>query len=165
MTELDVLRLLLARRNNYGITEIVHLSGKSYSLTMEGHKYHAIILPNSFDFYEQRYHLGKRLPDLVVCFVHDTVIPVKCISLKAGRIALPLDLPAHIKNVETQRHRSKIGSRCLLGMYLCGMKDAQKIIHHKDFPPTTRKRYLQRARELGKRRRGRPVDTQQTQTA
>jgi hypothetical protein len=159
MTELDVLRLLLARRENYSITDIQHISGRTYSLTMNRATHTAIIVTNSFDFYQLRYHIAKKVPDMVICFQHDTVIPVTCVSLKSGRIALPYELPAHITNVEAQRHRSKVGSQCLLGMYLCGMKDAQKIIHHKDFPKTTRKRYLQRARELGKRRPGRPVNS------
>lgn len=159
MTELDVLRLLLARRENYSITDIQHISGRAYSIVMRGRKYNAVILPRSFDFYEMRYHIAKRVPEMIICFVHDTVVPIACLSLKSGRIALPYDLPAHITNVETQRHRSKIGSQCLLGMYLCGMRAAQDIIHHKDFPKTTRLRYLQRAKELGKRRPGRPVNS------
>jgi hypothetical protein len=160
MNELDVLRLLLARRDNYGITEIDHISGRAYSLVMNGRMYNAVVLSSSFDFYQLRYHIAKRVPDLVICFTHDTVIPVTCLSLKAGRIALPYDLPAQIVNVEAQRHRSKTGSQVLLGMYLCGMRAAQDIIHHKDFPARSRRRYLERARELGKRRPGRPVDTQ-----
>jgi uncharacterized protein YqiB (DUF1249 family) len=164
MTELDVLRLLLARRENYSISDIQHISGRTYSLTMNRATHIAIIVTNSFDFYQLRYHIAKHVPTLVICFQHDTVVPVTCLSLKASRIAMPYDLPAKITNVEAQRHRSKIGSQCLLGMYLCGMRAAQDIIHHKDFPKTTRKRYLQRAKDLGKRRRGRPVDTQQAKT-
>jgi hypothetical protein len=158
MTELEVFRLLLARRENYNIIDIAHVSGRAYSLTMNGRAYTAIIVTNSFDFYELRYHIAKHVPTLIICFVHDTVLPVVCLSLKAGRIAMPYDLPAHIRNVEAQRHRSKTGSQCLLGMYLCGLKSAQDIIHHKDFPKTTRKRYVQRAKELSKHRRGRPVN-------
>ena len=165
MTELDVFRLLLARRANYGIAEIIPVSGRAYSIVMEGKHYNAVVLPNSFSFYELRYHIAKRVPDLIVCFQHDTVIPVTCLSLKAGRLALPYELPAHITNVEQQRHRSKVGSQCLLGMYLCGMRDAQRIIHHKDFPKTTRLRYLQRAKELSNRRPGRPVNSAKERTA
>jgi DUF917 family protein len=117
MTELDVLRLLLARRENYSITDIQHISGRAYSIVMRGKMYNAVILPNSFSFYELRYHIAKRLPDLIVCFTHDTVVPITCLSLKAGRIALPYDLPAHIRNVETQRRGCKVGSQVLLGAY------------------------------------------------
>src|SRR5882762_1497813 len=159
MNELEVFRLLLARREHYSISEIHHISGRAYSLVMDDRRYTAVIIPRSFDFYEMRYHLARHVPDLVICFAHDTVIPVSCLSLKAGRIAMPYDLPAQITNVEAQRHRSKIESQVLLGMYMLGMKSAQDIIHDKDFPKTTRKRYLQRAKELSNRRPGRPVDT------
>jgi uncharacterized protein YqiB (DUF1249 family) len=155
MTELEVLRLLLARRDNYGISELTHTSGRSYSLIMNGRSYTAIIIVNSFDFYQLRYHMAKQIPDLVICFTHDTVLAVSCLSLKSGRLADPYDLPQGITDVKAQRHRSKAGSQCLLGMYLCGMRSAQDMISK--FRPTTRKRYLERARELSKRRPGRPV--------
>lgn len=157
MNEQEVFRLLLTRRDNYHVDTIRHVSGRAYSITISGRTYRAVILSRSFDFYEMRYHLGKHVPDLIICHTHDTVVPIAVLSLKSGRIASPYDLPAHITNVETQRHRSKTGSQVLLGMYLCGMKAAQNIIHDKDFPPTTRKRYLQRAKELSNRRPGRPV--------
>ncbi|SRR6266571_2041462 len=159
MNELDVFRLLLARRDNYGISEIAHISGRAYSVIMAGRHYNAVVVPSSFDFYELRYHLAKHVPDLVICFQHDTVLAVSCLSMKSGRIAEPYDLPSGITDPERQRHRSKIGSQVLLGMYLCGMREAQAIIHHKDFPPRSRRRYIERARLLGKRPRGRPVNS------
>jgi uncharacterized protein YqiB (DUF1249 family) len=162
MTELEVFRLLLARRENYGISEIVPISGRTYSLTMKQTAYTAIIVTNSFDFYQLRYHLAKHVPTLIICFSHDSVVPVTCLSLKAGRIALPYDLPAHIRNVEQQRHGSKVGSQVLLGMYLCGMQDAQKLVNK--LPDRTRRRYLQRARELSNRKPGRPVNSQRAQS-
>jgi hypothetical protein len=157
MNELDVFRLLLARRDNYGISEIAHIGGRAYSLVMHGRMHTAIIVTNSFDFYQLRYHIAKHLPDLVICFAHDTVLPIPVLSMKASNLAKPRELPAGITNMEKQRHRSKIGSQCLLGAYLCGLKSAQDIIHHKDFPARTRRRYIERARELGRRRPGRPV--------
>jgi hypothetical protein len=157
MNELDVFRLLLARRNNYDISEIEHTSGRSYTIVMNGRRYNAVVLPNSFAFYEKRYHIAKVIPTLVICFTHDTALPVPVLSMKAGKIALPYDLPSGITDVEAQRHRSKTGSQVLLGMYLCGMKEAQMIVN--ELPTTSRKRYIERARQLGKRKRGRPVDT------
>ncbi len=158
MTELDVLRLLLARRENYNISDIQPISGRAYSVVMGGRTHTAIIVPNAFDFYAMRYHLCEEIPSLVVCFTHDAVLPVTCLALKSGHIGKPHDLPAQIKNVEAQRHKSKTGSQVLLTMYLCGMKDACKIIDK--LPPRSRRRYLERARELGKRLPGRPVGTQ-----
>src|SRR5690348_3729893 len=103
MKELDVLRLLLARRDNYSIADIEHLQGRVYSLTMNGEHHNAVILSSSFEFYELRYHLASELPSLVVCFVHDTVLPMKVLSLRVGKLAEPYELPADIKDVEKQR--------------------------------------------------------------
>jgi hypothetical protein len=164
MNEVDVFRLLLARRDNYDISEMKPIGGRAYSLVMGGRRYNAVILPNSFDYYELRYHIAKHLPDLVICFQHNSVLPIPVLSLKASNLAKPCELPTGIMNLEKQRHHSKIGSQCLLGAYLCGLKSAQDIIHHKDFSPRTRRRYLQKARELGRRKPGRPVDTKPKQT-
>src|SRR5882757_8788786 len=148
MTEADVLYLFLARVDNYSVTNVAHIRGRAYSVTMNGERYNAVVLPNSFSFYEKRYHLAKKRPDLVICFEHNTVLPVPVLSMKAGRLAQKYDLPTGITNVEQQRHRSKIGSQVLLGMYLCGMREAQELVDK--FEPRTRKRYLQRAKDLGK---------------
>lgn len=157
MNEIEVFRLLLARRDNYSISEIVPISGRAYSVTMDGQHYNAVVLSNSFEFYERRYHLAKKIPNLVICFQHDTVLAVTCLYLKSGRIAEPFAIPDQITNVEAQRHRSKVGSQVLLGMYLCGMRAAQALVS--GFKPRTRSRYIERAQELSKRRPGRPVHT------
>lgn len=86
MTELDVLRLLLARRENYNISDIQHIGGRAHSIVMGGKTHTAIIVPNAFDFYAMRYHLCEEVPTLVICFTHDAVVPVACLSLKSGHI-------------------------------------------------------------------------------
>jgi hypothetical protein len=155
MKETDVLRLLLARRENYGVSNLEHLSGRVYSLVMNGERYTAVVLSHSFEFYEKRYHIADRVPNLVVCYAHDTVLPVKCLHLRAGNLAQVYELPEQIYDVEQQRQRSKTGAQVLLGMYLCGLRSGQAIIN--DLPITTRKRYLEKAEMLGKRKRGKPV--------
>jgi len=157
MSELDVLYLFLARVDNYEVSNVAHVKGRMYRIRMNGRDYSAVVLSTSFQFYEKRYHLAKQRPDLVICFVHDTVLPVAVLSMKAGRLAQKYDLPAQITDVEKQRHRSKIGSQCLLGMYLCGMREAQDLVDK--FEPRTKRRYIERARLLGKRQRGRPVNS------
>ena len=156
MNEQEVLGMLIARKKNYGITEISHVSGRAYSVVMNGRRYNAIIVVAAFEYYEFRYHLAKNVPNLVVCSVHDTVVPVGVLSLKDGRVGNPFDLPAQIRNVVLQRHRSKTGSQCLLGMYLSGMREAPDMIAR--LPKASKNRYLARARELSKRRPGRPVN-------
>lgn len=162
MTENEVFNLLLARRDNYGVSSIEPISGRAYSVVMNGRRYNAIVTVASFDFYQMRYHLAKQVPSLIICFQHDTVVPVACLSLKAGQLGIPYALPAHIKNVEAQRHRSKTGSQTLLGMYLCGMRAAQELVNK--LPARSKRRYLEKARELSKRKPGRPVNSIKEQT-
>src|SRR5579859_2182037 len=154
LNELDVLRMLLARRENYAITSVTALQGRLYHVVMRGEPYMAVLLCSSFDFLRKRYHIAKDVPTLVICFEHTTVLPVKVLSLRAGNLAQPYELPEHIHDLESQR-KGKIGSQVLLGMYLAGMRSAQQMVN--DFPPTTRARYLEKARALGKRARGKPV--------
>jgi hypothetical protein len=155
MTEREVLNLLLARRDNYDISEVRHVYGRVYSIVMNNRELVALVLPRAFDFYELRYHLCKELPDMVICHQQDTVLAMACIDLKSGRIAEPYALPTKIRNVETQRFRSKSGSQCLLGMLMCGMKMAHSILDR--LPATTAKRYRARAKALSKRKAGKPV--------
>jgi hypothetical protein len=155
MTEDDVMRLLLARRDSYKISEIQHISGHKYEIVMEGKHYNVVVLPSSFAFYEKRYHLAKRMPTLVLTFTHDTILPVACLSMDDSHLAKPLDLPAKIKNMDLQRHKSKYGSQVVLGGFIAGERNAVQLVS--ELPPRSRRRYIERAKELGKRRRGRPV--------
>jgi hypothetical protein len=159
MRERDILHMFEARAENYAAKDITHLRGRAYSLVMEGVQYtSAVILLNSFQYYELRYHLAKAKPDLIICLKHDTVVPIPVLSLKAGNFAKPYERPEEITDVAVQRF-TKTGSRVLLGMYLSGMRYAQDLI--KDMKQvTTKARYLQKAKDLSRRKRGRPVDTQ-----
>lgn len=157
MKEGDVLHMLQARADNYAITLISHIRGRAYSIFMSGKHYNAVVLFSSFQYYELRYHLAKVKPSLIVCYQHNTVVPIPVLSLKAGRHAEPYELPEDIKDVDAQRH-SKTGCRVLLGMYLSGVRYAQDLV--KSLAPTTKARYLQKAKDLSRRGRGRPVDTQ-----
>jgi hypothetical protein len=149
----DIFNLFLARRDNYNVTSITRVRG-GYDIVMNGEHYRAVVLPTSFSFYERRYHLAKRVPSLVICFEHNTVLPIHTLSLRAGNLAQPYELPTSITDIEHQR-ASKTGARVLLGMYLSGMRVAQTLIS--ELPTTSKKRYLQKAQALSKRTRGRPV--------
>lgn len=155
MKEADVLRLLQARRDNYGIAgEITLVSGRVHSFIMNGEHYHAVVLVSSFEYYEYRYHLAKERPNLVVCYTHDTVLPMKCLSLRFSNLAEPYELPEQITDLEQQRW-SRTGARVVLGAHMCGLQSARALMH--DLPATTRKRYQARARQLSQRRTGKPV--------
>ena len=156
MNERDVVGLLLARRDNYEVSSMKPFHGNIYTVTMQGKDYIAVVLLTSFEYYEKRYHLAKVLPSLVVCFEHNTVLPIPVLSLRAGNLAKPYELPLsiEIKDLEVKR-RSKLAHKVLLGMYMSGMKAAQGIV--KALPETTRRRYTSEIKALGKRGRGRPV--------
>lgn len=156
MNEADVISLLLARRENYEISQIAHLKGRMYRVVLGNNHYNAVVIVSSFEYYQRRYHLAKEVPTLCICFTHDTVLPLPCLSLVKGNFALAYELPEKITDVEQQR-TSRTGSQVLLGMYLSGVRLAQDLID--SFPATTRKRYLKRVEALSRRARGRPVST------
>lgn len=159
MKETDVLGLLLARRENYAVGSIRPFHGNMYHVTMQSQDYTAVVLLTSFDYYEKRYHLGKVLPSLVVCFEHNTVLPVPVLSLRAGNLAKEYELPISVElsDLEVKR-RSKLAHKVLLGMSMSGMKAAQAIV--RKLPETTQRRYTSEIKALGKRGRGRPVGLQ-----
>ena len=154
MKELDVLRAIMARSDNYAISSIKPICGRLWNIMMDNEHYNAVVLVHSFEYYEKRYHVAKQKPTLIVCYVHDTVVPVPVLSMRAGNYAKAYELPEEIENVETQRG-SKLGSQVLLGMYISGVRLAQTIM--KELPVSTRNRYLQKVEDLGRRKRGRPV--------
>lgn len=157
MKETDVLRLFLARRDNYGVSSITPLHGRLYTVEMNGVQYRAVMLLHSFAYYELRYHIAPVPPTLVICYQHDTVVSIPVLSLKVGNFAHAYELPEEITDVEAQRN-SQRGSQVLLGMYLSGMKVAQTMVN--GLPGSTKNRYLRKAKLLGKRKRGRPVGAQ-----
>jgi len=154
--------MFLARADNYEVKNIKHTRGRAYLVEMEGKIHNTVVLLNSFQYYELQYHIAKVKPSLIICYRHDTVLPIEVLSMRASRIAKAYELPEEIEDLEEQRH-SKTGARVLLGMYISGLRRAQDIIHDQEFPKSTRNRYLQRAKELGRRKPGRPVDTQKAQ--
>jgi len=158
MKQIEILRMLEARADNYSVKDISHIRGRAYSIVIAGKQYNAVVLFTSFQYYELRYHLAKVKPNFVICYQHNTVLPIPVLSLKAGRLAEPYDLPDEIDDVKSQRF-GKTGSRVLLGMYISGVKYAQELVN--GLRPTTKARYLQKAKDLSRRKRGRPVDTQQ----
>ena len=154
LVERDVLRMFLARRENYAVTTLLPIQGRMYTVVMGGETYRMVVLLSSFQFYEKRYHIARHMPTLVVCFEHDTVLPVATLSMRIGNFAKPYELPEGITDIAAQRH-TKRGSRCVLGMYISGLRTAQTLVN--ELPPTTRKRYLEKVKALGKRTKGKPV--------
>lgn len=152
--EKQVLHTLVGRRANYGLSYIKHSIGNYYDVVLNGEHYTAVVLFASFDFYERRYHLAEVPASLCICMVHNTVLPIACLSLQASNFAEPFDLPEQIEHIGAKR-KSKTGSRVLLGQYILGVHSAIDFVEN--LPDSTRKRYAARARVLQKRVRGKPV--------
>jgi hypothetical protein len=158
--------MLTARAENYGIKDIKHIRGRIYSLTMDktevidgkeiiaDGQYRAVLLINSFDYYLDRYHMSKNRPSLIICFDHNTCVPIPVLSVHYGHLAASYELPEVIHDIETQRH-TKVGSKVFVGMYLSGLRQAQAMMQ--EFPPSTKTRYKQRITTLNKRKVGTPV--------
>jgi hypothetical protein len=159
MQEIDVVRLLMARTDNYGISRVFPLRGRLYTVTMNEEDYTAVVLTHSFAYYEKRYHISQHKPTLIVCYVHDTVVPIPVLSMRAGNFAKAYELPAEIEDIEKQR-LSKTGAHVFIGMYISGVRLAQTMM--KELPVSTRNRYLQKVKALGRRKRGRPVGSQKS---
>src|SRR5579859_2905364 len=98
-----VLNALLARRDNYAITHISHTNGRYYDVTMEGRRYNAVVLFSSFEFYTRRYHLADIQPNLCICMVHDTVLPIPSLGLRKSNRADAYELPEAIVDIDKQR--------------------------------------------------------------
>lgn len=154
MTERDVLRMLLASADAHSVEHIASVRGHAYTLTMEGKPYSAVLLVNSFDFYTKGLHLSAKKPTLVICYTHDTVLPVACLSLRAGNYATPYAKPEGIGDVAELRGTQR-GSKLLLGMCLIGMREGQDIVNA--LPLSTRNRYYAKIHSLARRKAGRPM--------
>jgi hypothetical protein len=170
MRETDVIKLLRARAESYDVSTIAHIKGQRYRVVWKGQEYDAVCLLRSFDFYEKRYHLCLDKPDLIICFKHDTWLPIPCMALALGNIAIaPEDYPEGItdSNLETLRHnKSSVAGQVLIGLYLNGTQRGQNMMkalrksNNKKRPnavSSTYRRYLARIEQLGKRKRGKPV--------
>jgi hypothetical protein len=131
--------------DTYGITQITHVRGRIYDVVMNGEQSRAVMLVNSYSYYEDRYHIAKKQPALVICYEHDTVLPIPALSMRFSNLAKPYEKPEGIDDIVAQRH-TKLGSKVFVGMYITGFRIAQNMM--KDFPPSTRTRYKQRIEAL-----------------
>src|SRR5271169_1913947 len=122
-----VLNALIARRENYGISHISHTTGRYYDVVMQGKRYNAVVLFSSFEFYTRRYHLADVQPNLCVCMVHDTVLPIPVQSMLKSNRAEPYDLPEAIVDIDKQR-KGKTGNQVLVGQYILGVHHAVDFV-------------------------------------
>ena len=123
----------------------------SYCLRIDGRDYYAVCLVKSSDYWYHRLHLAAPGVSLVVCMRHDTVLAIDALELRSGRHYKPFEEPLQKPATRNNRYASLI----VMGQLLAGDDSAWQRL--KDYPESTRYRYLARVKHYSKRRQGKPL--------
>lgn len=123
----------------------------SCQVRIDGHDYYAVCLVKSSDYWYHRLHLASPGVTLVVCLRHDTVLPIDSLELRSGRHYTPLEEPVQKPATRNNRYASLI----VVGQLLAGDDGAWQRL--KEYPDSTRYRYLAHVKHYSKRRSGKPL--------
>src|SRR5258706_11145824 len=118
----------------------------------KGKELTAMVLCNSWDFYEYRLNRGKQRIDLLIVQRHNAVVPLPVLSLEASREYTPGNVPELGRaNAKKPNHEETmlLASKLLLGIE-GGEAELQKL------SPRSQQRYKQRCRQYLRPRTGRP---------
>src|SRR5947209_5264777 len=76
----------------------------------------AIVLAESFDYYEYRLHRGRGRVSLLIVQDHNAIVPIECLELRTGTVFEPGQSP----NIERDHHkrRNKAEKKLLLSNLL-----------------------------------------------
>jgi len=115
-----------------------------------------VALVRSSDYWEYRLHLQRGAIDLVVCYRHDSVVPVHVLALEDGRAYEPEDLPGKYTTLDAVKaEHSRYAAKVLVGALLCGKKAAHDLLLA--MPESTRRKYEAKMHHYQRRQRGRPL--------
>lgn len=121
--------------------------------TKPGKDLTAMVLCNSWDYYEYRLNRGKQRIDLLIVQHHNAVVPLPVISLDTGKEYTPGAVPdiGGRANAKRPNHEEAmlLVSKVILG--IDGIEQELASLH-----PRTRQRYLQRCKAYLAPRPGRP---------
>jgi hypothetical protein len=158
-----VLKHFLVQLAHFAVVKQVALTGHgtAFSALLNGKPVHGVTLVRSSDFWKYRLHLRSKQQSpvgLVVCYRHDSVVPVHVLALEDGRDYEPEDLPGKYSSLdaviaEHSRHAAKV----MLGALLCGLKSAHDALGDEDMPESTRRKYEAKMHMYQRRRQGRPL--------
>lgn len=123
----------------------------SYRVRIDGRDYYAVCLVKSSDYWYHRLHLTAPGVSLVVCHRHDTVLAVDTLELQSGRHYKPYEEPLQKPATRNNRFAALI----VVGQLLAGDDRAWQRL--KDYPESTRYRYLAHVKDYSKRRSGKPL--------
>jgi hypothetical protein len=130
--------------------------GMAFSALLHGKPVRGIVLARSSEYWACRLHLQRTTPDLIVCYQHDSVVPVHVLALEDGRAYSPEDLPGKYATLDAVKaERSRHAAKVFLGALLCGKKAAHDLLLA--MPESTRRRYELRMHTYQRRTRGRPI--------
>jgi len=114
-------------------------------------------LTRSSEYWSYRLHLQRTTPGLIVCYRHESVVPVHMLALEDGRDYDPEDLPGKYATLEAVKaEHSRYAAKLFLGALLCGKKTAHDLLLK--MPESTRRRYEYRMHTYQRRARGRPLN-------
>ena len=123
----------------------------SYRVRIDGQERYAVCLVKSSDYWYHRLHLTAPGVSLVVCMRHDTVLAVDVLELRSGRHYKPYEEPLQKPAARNNRYAALI----VVGQLLAGDDSAWQRL--KDYPDSTRYRYLASVKHYSKRRSGKPL--------
>jgi len=123
----------------------------SYQVRIDGQEHYAVCLVKSSDYWYHRLHLTAPCVSLVVCMRHDTVLAVEVLELHTGRHYKAQEEPLHKPSTRNSRYAALI----VVGQLLAGDDSAWQRL--KDYPESTRYRYLASVKQYSKRRQGKPL--------
>jgi len=148
----QTLNLFLTHSKALAVTlEKVHTS-YSLEVTVEGAPYRALILARSSDYWQQRLHLARRRPELIICYEHDTCLPCRALDLREGFLYAAGELPHWYA---PEKRFTRRGHMVLIGQLLSG--DEPGFIQLATLPRSTRYRYLAEIKRFMTNRVGRPL--------
>lgn len=156
MNRNDVKSLFLTHAPRMAVLNIQPF-GKPWMYTALFNRVHllAVIVVNSSDYWELRLHLSKRANvGMVICWKHDSCLPVGVLSLETGQTSEPYAIPTGHDPIAEGRTRGT--SKVFMGMLLSGVQRAYDALNN-DMPYQTKNRYLHRLQALSKHKRGRPI--------
>jgi hypothetical protein len=135
--------------------------GTGFVATYAGQPARGLVLVRSSDFWHYRLHLTRFPLDLIVCYRHDTVLPVTVVEIETGKHYKPHDYPHQFTSYEdAYKARSQAGRLTIVGGLLCGVQRAYDLVA--TLPESTRRKYEHSAHAFQKRRRGRQLTSVQT---
>jgi len=147
-----------------GLTSVMFASrGSAFTCGYRGSAARGIVLVRSSDFWEYRLHLARAgAPGIVVCYRHDTCLPVPVIELESGHQYRTHEYPRQFSSFEdAYTSRTRAGRLTIVGGLLCGMQAAYDLLAQlrQGGKESSARKYENGAHEYQKRRPGRQVAT------